>query len=330
MASPNPPLTRGYLIALASAAILSTTAIFIRYLTQNYHLPALVLAFWRDVLVVVTLLPVLGFLRPRLLRVQRCHLLYLMGYGLVLALFNATWTLSVALNGAAIATVLVYCSAAFTAGLGWWLLKERMNWTKLAAIAICLGGCVLVSDALDVMAWRANFAGILTGICSGLGYALYGLMGRSASQRGLNPWTTLGYTFGFAAGFLLLFNLLPGHPLPGTAVQPLDLFWLGSDWVGWGVLFILAAGPTIAGFGLYNVSLSHLSASVVNLIVTLEHVFTALIAYLLLGERLGGVQIVGSAMILAGVILMRVYEGWLAAANYQDAARIERLYDKSA
>jgi hypothetical protein len=39
-------LTRGYPIALAAAVILSTTAIFIRYLTQTYHLPALVLAVW--------------------------------------------------------------------------------------------------------------------------------------------------------------------------------------------------------------------------------------------------------------------------------------------
>ena len=35
---------RGYGIALISAAVFSTTAIFVRYLTQTYRLPALVLA----------------------------------------------------------------------------------------------------------------------------------------------------------------------------------------------------------------------------------------------------------------------------------------------
>ena len=274
-------------------------------------MPPLVLAFWRDAFVVLTLLPVLGLLRPLLLHVKRRHLFYLVGYGLVLALFNAMWTLSVALNGAAVATVLVYCSAAFTAGLGWWFLKERLDWAKLVAIAICLGGCVLVSEAIDLTAWRTNLIGILTGILSGSGYALYSLMGRSASQRGLNPWTSLIYTFGFAAVFLLLFNLMPGNLLPGTALHPAALFELGNAWVGWGILFILAAGPTVAGFGLYNVSLSYLPASVVNLIVTLEPVFTTVTAYLLLGERLSGMQVGGSVMILAGVIFLRVYEGWL-------------------
>ena len=312
MTSPGSNLTRGYTIALVSAAILSTTAIFIRYLTQTYHLPPLVLAFWRDGFVAGTLLPVLGLLRPVLLRVKRKHLPYLIVYGLMLAIFNALWTTSVALNGAAISTVLVYCSAGFTALLGWWLLKEHLDWAKLLAVGLGLGGCVLVSEALDPMAWRANILGILTGILSGLWYAIYSLMGRSASQRGLNPWTTLIYTFGFAAIFLLLFNLLPGGFLPGAAHRPAGFFWLGDAFVGWGILFLLAAGPTVLGFGLYNVSLSFLPSSVANLVVTLEPVFTAVIAYALLGERLSGIQIIGGLMILIGVVFLRIHEGRLA------------------
>jgi drug/metabolite transporter (DMT)-like permease len=177
------------------------------------------------------------------------------------------------------------------------------------AVALSLGGCVLVAEALDPAAWRANPLGILTGILSGLAYAVYSLMGRSAGRRGLNPWTTLLYTFGGAAGFLLGFNLLLGGILPGAAAHPAELFWLGSALAGWGVLLILAAGPTVAGFGLYNTSLTLLPSSVANLILTTEPVFTALIAYFLLGERLNGIQIGGSLLILAGVAFLRIYEG---------------------
>lgn len=307
--SDNPALGRGYLIALLSAVILSTTAILIRHLTVRYQLPALVLAFWRDSFVMLTLLPVLGLFRPRLLRVERRHLLYLLLYGLVLAAFNSLWTLSVALNGASISTVLAYCSAGFTALLGRWLLNERLDWAKIAAVTLSLGGCVLVAEALDPAAWRANPLGILTGMLSGLAYAVYSLMGRSAAQRGLNPWTTLLYTFGGAAGFLLAFNLLLGGILPGTAAQPAELFWLGSAWAGWGILILLAAGPTVAGFGLYNISLGHLPSSVANLILTTEPVFTALIAYFLLGERMNAIQIGGSLLILTSVTFLRISEG---------------------
>ena len=86
---PHDALTRGYLTALASAATLSTTAIFIRYLTENYQMPPLLLAFWRAVFVVCTLLLALGVLRRRLLPAGRGHLPYLATYGLVLAFFNA-------------------------------------------------------------------------------------------------------------------------------------------------------------------------------------------------------------------------------------------------
>jgi drug/metabolite transporter (DMT)-like permease len=110
----------------------------------------------------------------------------------------------------------------------------------------------------------------------------------------------------------LFLNLLPGGILPGGATAPSDFFWLGDAVAGWVILFLLAAGPTVLGFGLYNVSLSLLPSSVANLIVTLEPAFTTFIAYLVLNERLNEVQIQGSLMILASVVLLRIYEGRLA------------------
>ncbi len=301
--------SRGYAAALLSAGVLSTTAIFIRQLTHAFGLPPLVLAFWRDGLVALSLLALLGVLGRGHARAARRQAWFLIVYGLVLAVFNALWIISVARNGAAVATVLVYCSAGFTALLGWWLLGERLDWVKLVAVALTLGGCVLVAEALDPAAWNANLGGILTGVLSGLAYAAYSLMGRSASQRGLDPWTTVLYTFGAAAVFLLLFNLIPAGLLPAGLGGVDKLLWLGPSLAGWGLLLALAAGPTLLGFGLYNMSLADLPSSVANLILTLEPVFTAALAYVLFGERLKIVQLAGSVMILGGVVFLRVFEG---------------------
>ncbi|HEY71166.1 MAG TPA: EamA family transporter [Anaerolineae bacterium] len=313
---PTPPdaahLSRGYAIALISAGILSTTAIFIRYLTQTYQIPALVLAFWREIFVALTLLLVMLLIRRSLIRVDPRHLPYLLAYGFVLAIFNSLWTLSVALNGAAVATVLVYCSAAFTALLGWWLLKERLDGAKILAVIISLGGCLLVSGAWDSSAWQGNLVGILTGILAGLGYAAYSLMGRSAAQRGLSTWTTVLYIFGFGSIFLLLFNLLPGGLLPGAAQSPGELLWLGKETVGWIILIVLAAGPTLTGYGTYNLSLSYLPSSIVNLIATTEPPFTAAIAFFFLHERMTLIQIAGGVLILSAVVLLRIHDSRLA------------------
>jgi len=306
-------LARGYPVALVSAIILSATAIFIRYLTTTYQIPALVLAFWRELIVALTLLITLGLIRPAWLRVGSSNLGYLAIFGLMLALFNSLWTLAVSLDGAAVGTVLVYCSAAFTALLGWWLLKERLGWAKILAVAVSLGGCVLVSGALGPAAWKLHLVGTVSGVLAGLMWAIYSLMGRSAAQRGLNPWTTLFYTFGFAAIFMLFVNLTSTGHIPGAAIRPSDFLWLGKAWIGWGILFLLSVGPTLCGYGVYNVALTYLPSSVVNLIATSEPVFTAITAYILLGERLTWIQIIGSLLTLGGVVFLRIYEGWLAA-----------------
>lgn len=298
---------RGYLICFIGTILWSFTAIFIRYLNETYSLPPLVLAFWRDALVFAGLALVFLLIAPAQLKVSRKNLAFLLFYGLVLSLFNSLWTISVALNGAAVSTVLAYSSAAFTAVFGWRMFGENLGSLKILAVSLSLLGCIFVAGAHDLDAWIANPLGILTGLLSGLAFAAYSLMGKAAAQRQLPPWTALLYTFMFAAGFLLLYNLVPGW-LPERGLSG-DLLWLGSNLFGWVVLLALALVPTIGGYGLYTVSLNYLPASVANLIATLEPALTAISAYLLLGEILTPVQLFGSALILAGVVVIRLSEG---------------------
>lgn len=310
-----PPSTsgRGFALALSSAVLLSTTAIFIRHLSVAYHLPALVLAFWRALFASGTLFLALGCLRPDLLRVTKRELGFLACHGLVLGGFNATWTVAVALTSASLATVLVNGSAAFTAVLGWWLLDERLGAGKAIAVLMSILGCAVVSGAASPAAWHANALGILTGAGSALFYAAYSLMGRTAARRGLRPWTVVAYTFAVSCAFLGLLDCVPGLP-EGTRGS---LLFLGRAWGGWGCLLALAAGPTVVGFGIYNASMKHLPSSVANLLMTSEPVFTILLAFPLFGERLDGLQLAGSALILGGVVVLRLAErtAWAKAAR---------------
>jgi DME family drug/metabolite transporter len=289
--------TRGYIIALTGTVIWSTTAVFIQ-------MPALVLAFWRDLFVCLALLLVFAIFMPRLLKISRQNLGFSALIGVVLALFNTLWTLSVVFNGAALSTVLVYASAAFTALAGWRLFGEKLSMIKISAILLSLAGCVLVSGAYDPSAWQLNTVGILTGIISGIAFTAYTLLGKASINRGILSWTSLCYTFGFAAIFLFAFNyiaMLFGQPAP-------QFLWLGNSLPGWGMLLLLSLFSTIGGYGLYNASMHELQASTANLIATLEPALTTLQAYLFLGERLTLLQIIGSLSILSGVILLRLMD----------------------
>ena len=302
---PTSSRTKGYLIAFIATIAWSSTAIFIRYLNVNYQMPPLSLAFWRDLIVCVFLFGALKIFRPSLLKIGKKDLSFFVIFGIVLALFNSTWTVSVAYNGAAVSTVLAYSSAAFTAVLGWKYFGEPLGWVKFSAVILSLVGCFFVAGAYDLTVWQLNPVGISVGLLSGLAFAFYSTFGRRASEKEIAPLTTLLYSFSFGAAFLLLINAV-SNPSPSVAIH--QLFWLGIRWKAWLILAVLAIGPTIGGYGLYMISLSYLPASIANLIATLEPGMTAVLAYLFLSERLSPIQLIGTGLILAGIIFLRWHE----------------------
>jgi drug/metabolite transporter, DME family len=296
------PQTKGYIIGLVGITFWSTTGVFIGYLINNYHMPALLLAFWRNLLVCVVLMPALLLIRPSLLRIEKKRIGFYIFYGLLLAVFNSIWTLSVQTNGAAVATVLAYCSAGFTAILAWWIFKEQITVFKIIAIVLSLIGCVLVSNAYDPQMWNLNPLGIITGIVSGILFAVYNMLGKSAAKQNLNPWTSLLYSFAFGAVFIFLFNLIP--VIPSTAGS-INKIWPELAVDGWLVLIILSFIPTLLGFGLYNTSMNYLPASTVSLLATSEPALTAVEAYIFLDERMTTIQIFGTLIILVAVIIVQ-------------------------
>jgi len=296
--------SQGYLIGLAATVLLSFTGILISYLSRAYQLPSLVLAFWRDCFVAFGLMVVFAVFSRRRFELDRSHLTFFVLYGLTLALFNSMWTFSVEYNGAAVATVLAFSSPALTALLAHYLLDEQITGIKVAAIVMSIVGIVLVSGAADPAAWRVNAAGIAFGFLTGLFFACYNMVGKTSANKSIDPWTTMLFGFSSAIFFLFIFNLTANV---FSAQAPLANFlWLGGSVIGWGVLFLLGVGPTIGGYGLYLVSLAHLPATVANLIGALEPAFTAVWAFLVFHESLTAVQLIGSLLVIASVVLLRV------------------------
>ena len=296
--------SRGYLIAITATTLWSFTGILISYLVKAYALPALVLAVWRNLFVCVGLVAAFTLFTPARFRLPRRHWLFISLYGLILAFFNSMWTFSVQFNGAAVATVLAFSSPALTALLARFVLKELMSPIRWISILLSLAGTTLVSGLLSATAWRVNPAGISFGLLTGFFFACYNMLGKTAANRSIDSWTTLLYSFGISTLFLFLFNIIANT---ASGQFPLANFlWLGSSFAGWSILFFLGVAPTLGGFGLYSMSLGYLPATVANLIATLEPALTAIWAFFLLHELLTPIQFVGSLLIFAGVILLRL------------------------
>jgi len=293
----------GYVSAFSAVLLWSFSGILISYLSRDYNVPSFVIAFWSVLFVAIGMFIGLSVFNRSLLRIDQSQLKFMILYGFTFAVFHSTWTLSVQYNGAAVATFMVYSSPAVTAILSRLIFKENFNPVKILSIVLSLIGTILISGAYNISTWNLNWLGILFGLLSSPFFAFYNLEGKYVSERSIDSWTATLYCFAFAAIFLVLFNI--GIDTLSNKSLLSEIFWLGDSALGWGMLFLLGIGPTLGGFGLYTLSLRHLTPTVANLIATLEPAFTAIWAYILLHERFDPIQWTGSILILVGVILLR-------------------------
>ena len=106
-----------------------------------------------------------------------------------------------------------------------------------------------------------------------------------------------------AAALLMLACLLSGTPLSG---------WSSA---GWQALLLLALLPQVVGHTAYNWSLRHVSAAFVAIVTLGEPVGSSLLAWLVFGERLGGLQALGFVLLLLGIGLAALGENQRTAAR---------------
>ncbi len=285
---------RGYLIVLGGTVIWALTGIFIKILLTRYGMATLTIAFWRVLIVAAFLLLALLALDAKLLRIAPRDIGIFFLYGAIgIGIHQIVWISSVQMNGVAVATVIVYSSPALVAVVATRLLRERINRTKLIALGLTLVGCALVARAYDLRQVELNALGIAVGVGSAVTLATYSLMGRIVTRR-YSAWTSVFYAFFF--GWVLL---LPATVALG-AIEP-----AGLPLDGWTTLVFLALVPTLGGFAAYTIGLSHLPASVASILAAFEPVTAAVVAYLVFGETLEPLQLIGAGLILASVIMLR-------------------------
>lgn len=78
---------------------------------------------------------------------------------------------------------------------------------------------------------------------------------------------------------------------------------------------------TLGGYGLFNFALGRTEASKASIYVNLIPVFTVLLAFIILGERLNFVEIVASGIILTGVFISQMPTEQIQAARARRKAR---------
>ena len=295
-ARPGRSSRTGYALSVAAPLIWATTGVLIKYLL-DMGAPRLAIAFWRDAAIALVCLGALLALRPQALRIGRREVRGFALTGMIsVGLYHALWVTSIALNGAAVATVLIYTFPAFVTLGAWLFFHEPIRRPQIAALALALLGCALVVRAYDPAVLRVSWLGALVGLATGVTHAGYVLFSQRAVQSH-SPWVSLAYTMLFGTLALLAMNLL---------LAPQQIFAIGDTALPWLVLLGLALGPTLGGYALFTAALRYVPGKVASLIAVIEAPASALLAAWFLGERMEWQQLLGLALILGAIGLPRL------------------------
>lgn len=282
----------GYLLVLSAAVLWGIIGVLARGILAAGVGP-IEIAFWRATLagaLFVLHAAVTGGLRlePSEARGRLRDLGALIAFGLVgVTLFYASLNLAIDLGGISLAFILLYTAPAFVAVFAWLLLGEQLGWSKLALVALAMGGVALV--ATDQGAGITPSVGAVAwGLAAGASYASYYIFGKWILHR-YRPVTV--YAFVLPIGALGLLPLVDFAPKTPTV---------------WLLLVVLATVSTYLAYLAYFVGLARVEASRAVLVATVEPVVAALLAAVFFGERVGVPGIAGGGLVLAAAALSSV------------------------
>jgi drug/metabolite transporter (DMT)-like permease len=194
--------------------------------------------------------------------------------------------------GAGLATVLGNLQVAFVPLIAWVTIKEKPGARILATLPLMLSGIVLISGALESGAYGDQPAqGVVFGIATGLSYAGFILVLRAGGSDLRRPAGPLfDATWVAALGALAI----------GAVVGDLDLI---PSWPAHGWLVTLALTSQVLGWLLISASLPRLPAALTSVLLTIQPVGSVLLGVIIFGESPSGLQLVGVAAILTGLVI---------------------------
>jgi drug/metabolite transporter (DMT)-like permease len=280
----------------------STASILIKYAQES--VPSLVIAAYRLTIASLVLAPVAvtrggGELRA----LSRPDLRLALLSGVFLALHFASWISSLEFTSVASSVVLVTTTPLWVAALSPLVLKERISAAIVVGMLLALAGGILVGvsdsctwsgglscpslgDFVRGEAFLGNFLALF-GAWMAAGYILAGR--RLRVRMSLVPYIFVVY--GMAAVVEIVIMFAAGLPAFGYPAQA--YFWM----------ILLALVPQLIGHSTFNWALGFLPASLVSIALLGEPVGSILLAYFLLDQAPGALNLVGCALILAGIFI---------------------------
>lgn len=276
---------------LAAGSLWGTMGLFVRvYNARELHSMDIVAI--RAVSAVIAMFLFMIFGKRNLLKIRLKDVWCFFGTGIgSIVFFNYCYFKTISLTSMSVAAVLLYTAPAIVMILSGILFGEKLTVCKMTALVLTFVGCIFVTGiAGDASA--LNIAGILTGLGSGLGYALYSIFSRYAIERGYQSLTISFYTFLIAAIVTV----------PFVNISGIVTVTAGSLWM---LIFFLVFGvvSTVLPYTLYNYGLNTIENGKASIIASVEPLVATLLGILIYHEKMSVGGVVGMILILGALVL---------------------------
>lgn len=284
----NKSTLMGALAVILAASLWGCIGMFSRRLTAVGFTSIQTVAV-RAIMTVAVIFVIILIKGPSLLKIRFRDIWLFLGTGILSFLFfNVCYMNSLNENSLSVACFLLYTSPFWVTFLSRLVFGERITTVKIIALLICFGSIVLLclSDSL-VLTKR----GLVFGLLSGLGYALYSIFGKVAVRR-YHSLTITFYTFLFATlGALPMCN---ATKLVSLLTIPENVF------LSIGIAVVI----TILPYLFYTYGLSQLEAGKAAVFAITEPAVAALVGHFFFGEYITLVGTIGIIGIFLGMILL--------------------------
>lgn len=281
--------SRPHTLAFAALLIGNIALAMGPFLVRNSGVGPVAAGFWRLALALPFLWALAAMLRQPVHLPRRSLTIAVAAAAFFFAADLAAWHSGILLTKLGNATLFGNVSSFFFAAWGLWLLRKWPSLLQGTALALAALGCgLLMWGSAELSA--ANLRGDLLAVLAGLLYTFY-LILVERTRGELQPLPLL-----FLASLFGAIMLLPLSAAMGERIIP-------ADWTG---VFALAICSQLVGQGMLVYALGHVPPLIVGVALLTQPALSALLGWIYYGETLTARDLVGAALIVIALILVRL------------------------
>lgn len=217
------------------------------------------------------------------------------GTGIVsVVFFNFCYFSTIIYTSLSVAAIMLYTAPIFVMLFSAVIFKDKMTAKKVVALCLAFLGCAVVTGAITGN-MVVNTKGILFGLGAGIGYALYSIFGKFATDRGYGSQTVTLYTFLFASIGVL----------PFISIRKIAGAFAGKpQMVLYAVILIIIT--TFLPYIVYTAGLSKLEPGKAAIVACIEPVMATFVGLIFYKETIDLLTYIGVFLVIGAIILVNI------------------------